>query len=416
MYCSEVINQAGSLLFPLPLREGVGGGVDVAKNSKIPQRVKPLLTGALPKHRIIYNQLQTEIAAGKYSAGVRLPSESQLVRHFRVSRPTAARALRDLQSAGLIERRAGVGSFAGHATPSTTDVRLLGLLIPGLGTTEIFEPICGEIASLARVHEYSVLWGGSMQPWRDTDASVDHMDQVCTQFIERGVAGVFFAPFELTSHRNDANRRISERLRKAGIPMLLLDRDVTVFPARSDFDLVSIDNVAGGFILAQHLLKLGCKRLGFLARPESAPTIDARITGYREALARNKMDSPRDTVLIGDAADVRFARSLVTTSRLDGVICGNDHTAALLMRSLEHAGIKVPREIRVAGFDDVKYAALLTVPLTTIHQPCRDIGEVAFRGMLERIAHPTLTARTMLLAPTLVVRESCGAYIGRAAT
>ena len=67
--------------------------------------------------------------------------------------------------------------------------------------------------------------------------------------------------------------------------------------------------------------------------------------------------------------------------------------------------------MRVVGFDDVKYATLLSVPLTTIHQSARDIAVTAYRAMLDRIAEPTLPARSLLLTPRLVVRESCGAYL-----
>jgi len=70
----------------------------------------------------------------------------------------------------------------------------------------------------------------------------------------------------------------------------------------------------------------------------------------------------------------------------------------------------------VAGFDDVKYATLVSVPLTTIHQPCRDIAVMAFRTMMERLAEPTLPARSISLTPRLVVRESCGAYLPRPKT
>jgi DNA-binding LacI/PurR family transcriptional regulator len=83
------------------------------------------------------------------------------------------------------------------------------------------------------------------------------------------------------------------------------------------------------------------------------------------------------------------------------------------MRSLEKAGFKAPRDVRVVGFDDVKYATLLSVPLTTIHQPCRDIAAVAFKTMLDRIADPTAPASSRALTPRLVVRESCGAYLQR---
>jgi DNA-binding LacI/PurR family transcriptional regulator len=366
-----------------------------------------------PKHRDISRQLRTDIAAGRYTAGGRLPSEPQLVKQFGVSRPTVARALLDLQSEGLIERRAGSGTYvkAGAPTQAAVSTRQLGLLIPGLGNTEIFERICGELAGLARVQDYSLLWGGSTHPGHDTDASIEHAEELCRQFIERKVNGVFFAPYELVVEKESANRRLAETLRQAGIPVVLLDRDLQSFPTRSDFDLVGIDNVAGGYLLAEHLIKLGCRHIYFVARPHSAPTVDARIAGVREALVRHRLETDPRWLRVGDPADVKFVRSLTAASQAEAFICANDHTATLLMRSLEAARIKVPRDVRVVGFDDVKYATLLSVPLTTLHQPCREIAAVAFKTMLDRIADPTAPATSRALTPRLVVRESCGAYL-----
>jgi LacI family transcriptional regulator len=320
-----------------------------------------------------------------------------------------------LQSEGLIERRAGSGTYVRASAPATaaSSTRQLGLLIPGLGNTEIFELICGELASLARVHEHSLLWGGSTHPRHDTDASLEHAEELCRHFIECKVSGVFFAPYELVPEKESANRRLAETLRQAGIPVVLLDRDLQSFPNRSDFDLVGIDNMAGGYLLAEHLTKLGCRHLYFVARPHSAPTVDARIAGVREALMRRRMEADPHWLRIGDPADAKFVRSLTAGKQADAFICANDHTATLLMRSLDNAGMKVPRDMRVVGFDDVKYATLLTVPLTTIHQPCREIAVIAFKMMLERIADPTLPATSVALTPRLVVRESCGAYLQR---
>lgn len=366
-----------------------------------------------PKHRDISRELRADIAAGRYAPTGRLPSEPQLVRRFGVSRPTVARALRDLQHEGLIERRAGSGTFVRKSADAAAATRLLGLLIPGLGSTEIFEVICGELASLARVHDYSLLWGGSSQPRLDTDASIDHAEELCRQFITRRVGGVFFAPFELTPQQERANRKFAEMLRQSGIPVVLLDRDIQSFPNRSDFDLVGIDNVAGGFLLAEHLIKLGCEHIRFVTRPLSAPTVDARIAGAREALVRHRLEPSPHWIASGDPADMKFVRSLIAGRQTDAFICANDYTAAVLLRSLEAAGVRVPRDVRVVGFDDVKYATLLSVPLTTIHQPCRDIAVIAFRAMMERIAEPTIPARSLMLMPRLVVRESCGAYLPR---
>jgi DNA-binding LacI/PurR family transcriptional regulator len=73
----------------------------------------------------------------------------------------------------------------------------------------------------------------------------------------------------------------------------------------------------------------------------------------------------------------------------------------------------VPEAIRLVGFDDMRVASLLTVPLTTMAQPCREIAITAFQAMRERLSDPTLPARSLLLTPRLVVRESCGAYSGK---
>lgn len=362
------------------------------------------------KHQEISQYLLAEIAAGKYAENGRLPSELQLVKQFNVSRPTVARALRDLTVGGVIERRAGSGSYVRDKTSASATTRQIGLLIPGLGTTEIFEIICGELASLGRRSEYSLLWGGSSHPRLDQDGSREHAREICEQFIERRVTGVFFAPFELTVGQDEINREISSRFSDAGIPVVLLDRDLAPFPQSGHFDVVGLDNVAGGYLIAEHLIKLGCQRIAFITRPLSAPTVERRIAGAREAMENQKIEVYPDWVQVGDPQDEKFVRSLMAGKRWDAFICANDLTAAQLIRTIETNRFKVPRDVRVVGFDDAKYATLVSVPLTTIQQPCRDIAIVAFQTMLARIADPTLPARTILLPPRLVVRESCGAY------
>jgi LacI family transcriptional regulator len=369
------------------------------------------------RYQEIARHLRDELASGRYGEEGRMPSESQLVMRFGVSRPTVARALRALEEQGLVERRAGSGTFAkpggtthGGVTPATG---LLALLVPDLGNTEIFQLICGEIASLARVNKYSLVWGGSTHPALDTDVSLKHVEDLCQQFIQRRVSGVFFAPFELVPDKEEANRRIAVTLREAGIQVVLLDRDLTPFPMRSDFDVVGIDNVAGGYMLAEHLLKLGCRRIQFVARPLSAPTVDARIAGVREALSRRRIEPEPRWVRIGELDDRKFVRDLITPPRPDAFVCANDHTAALLMRALHQNNVRVPEDVRVVGFDDVKFATLVSPPLTTVQQPCRDIALTAFRAMLDRQADPTLPACHLTIAPRLVVRDSCGAYLPR---
>ncbi len=366
-----------------------------------------------PRHRQILRELLTEIAGGKYGPGGRLPSEAQLCQKFKVSRPTVGRALRELQEQGLVDRRVGSGTYVRASRPATAEggPRQLALLVPHLPKIEIFQVICGELAGLARVHDFGMHWGGNARPRTDVDMTTQEAEELAHLFVEKGVSGVFFAPFEHTADRDPANRRIVERFRSAGIPLLLIDRDLSAFPHRSPHDLVGIDNFAGGYLLAEHLVKLGSRRVNFVTRPLSAATVHARIAGARAALTAYGLTPGEPFVQVGDPTDLGFVRKVVSGKRIEAAICTNDLTAAQFMQSLVRLKVGVPRSLRVVGFDDARHASLLPVQLTTMQQPCRDIAVAAFQAMRERIADPALPPRSILLTPRLIVRESCGAYL-----
>jgi DNA-binding LacI/PurR family transcriptional regulator len=369
-------------------------GMDQAKS--VPRRTK---------HRQVYEQVLADIESGRLKEGERLPSEIELVKEFATSRPTIARALRDLQNLGLVERKVGSGTYV-CKSQKVADSWRFGLLIPGLGSTEIFEPICGQLARLAQRQHHMILWGDFGD--KRGEVNPDLIEQVCNNYIRQTVAGVFFAPLELTEDKDRINQAVVTSLEAAGIPIVLLDRDIVPFPQRSRFDLVGIDNRRAGFLIANHLIKLGCRRIDFLLRPDSAPTVMLRIAGYREALLNAGLTSDSRWIHSGQPTDVEFVQKIMSDGAT-AVICANDLTAANLMRTLDSLGCPVPQKIRVVGFDDVRYAELLRPSLTTIHQPCADIGTIAMQAMLERIENAAFPPRDILAQPSLIVRQSCGA-------
>jgi len=358
--------------------------------------------GLPPKYEVIRQALADGIISGQYSPGDRLPSESQLVKDFSASRPTVNRALRELQLAGLIERRAGSGSFvrADAAARGYT----FGLLIPELGRTEIFEPICRGMAEAQHGSQHVLLWGSSLSAEANREQQAA---QACRQLVAKKVSGVFFAPLELTPQKDAINRSIAEALDRARIPVVLLDRDLVSYPERSRYDLVGIDNHRAGYVITSHLIRSGCRRVMFIGRPGSAPTVDARIAGYREALANSPRGiEPRVSRI--EPQDQKQVKAALAKHRPDGIVCANDFTAGHLLKTLTELGVSVPGGVRLAGIDDVKYASLLSVPLTTIHQPCPAMGAAAVGAMLERLRNPSLPARDILLNFHLVIRASCG--------
>src|SRR5262245_18377028 len=119
---------------------------------------------------------------------------------------------------------------------------------------------------------------------------------------------------------NEFNRQIADRFSDAGIPVILLDRNVVPFPQSSHFDVVGLDNSAAGYLLAEHLIKLGCKHIAFMLRPLSAPTVERRYAGIRVALAHHQMDVSPDWLQMGDPLDPKFVHSLIAGKRWDAIV------------------------------------------------------------------------------------------------
>ena len=374
--------------------------------------ILPPTPASATKYQHVFDDLRREILAGKYRPGQKLPSEADLVKRFGASRITVGRAVRELQDRHLVERRAGSGTYvrADHSRGLS-----FGLLIPDLGRTAIFEEICQGMNDAPPVADHVLLWGnaGSHSDFPDsapasTNARQEAARRLCQQYITRQVAGVFFAPLERLDPTDRTNEHIVAALEKARVPVVLLDRDFLPYPRRSRHDLVGIDNRRTGFLVTEHLLELGARRIVFLTYPHAAPTSAERIAGYREALFIHGFSIDPALVQSIDLESPAALRVMITTLHPDAVVCVNDLTAGVLMQNVLALGLRIPQDLRVTGIDDAGYAKLLPVPLTTMRQPCREIGLAAMAAMLERLGRLEMPVRDILLECRLIVRASCG--------
>lgn len=354
-----------------------------------------------PQHQLIHEKVYDAILSGKYGYGSRLPTDGTLMRAYNVSRPTVARAMRDLEQKGVVTRRPGSGTFVSLAPRD--ELTRIGLLIPGLGDTEIFEPICGEIARLCTKRNFSLLWSDASSGSNEWNESI--LLEQAQRYVDQRVTGVFFAPIEWDPELMGVNVKIAHKLRKAGIAVVLLDRDLEPFPNRSDFDLVGIDNFRSGYKQAQHLIDQGCSNIQYVALPYSAPTVDLRIKGYRSALRNAAHKIQANSVHFGDPSDSTFIDSLVKTEP-DGIICANDATAMALFKALDSSGFRIPDDSLLIGMDDSKYTDFLPTSLSTLRQPCREIGATAMEAMEKRIESPNCAPCNYTLDTELIVRES----------
>ncbi|MBR0506219.1 MAG: LacI family DNA-binding transcriptional regulator, partial [Kiritimatiellae bacterium] len=230
---------------------------------------------------------------------------------------------------------------------------------------------------------------------------------LAADYASRHVDGVFFEPIELLPGSYELSQEILSILTDRKIPVVLLDRDIVSSERRSGYDLVGINNMRAGQTLAAHVIAQGARDIRFFMPPHSAPTIHLRCQGVALAMAGAGLPWRSYSTCIASPDDVDTVRALFRGRKApDAFICGNDRTAARLLQTLGAIGKQVPRDVLLAGFDDVACAQLLSPPLTTMRQPCEEIAAVAVRTLLERIRAPSLPSREIDLEATLVVRES----------
>ena len=135
----------------------------------------------------------------------------------------------------------------------------------------------------------------------------------------------------MVSEDDPINQKIAENLSAANIPIVLIDRDIVMFPERSRFDLVGIDNIRAGYLMTRHLIHLGCKKVDFLDRPGFAPTAYQRIFGYEKALQESGIFPEGDWVHMGDPGDAKFVDRICTEKQ----ISRSEVIRALLYESLD---------------------------------------------------------------------------------
>lgn len=355
------------------------------------------------KYLKIYEDVKGKLENGEFADGDRLPTEYEYAERYQVSRPTVTRALNALEEEGLILRKSGSGSYVRPRTPPKS--KLFGLFVPGLGRGEIFEPLCTQISTASERRGYSLIWSGFDKSDKMHPLS---SGAIARRYIENNVAGVFMQPLELWPEYEELNRTVIAMFEEAEVPVVLVDSDYARFPERSRFDLVGLDNFRAGYVAARHFLEIEAERIDFLLRPYSADSVSQRIRGYAAALFDSGVQPDPEWIHFGHPEDPAFVKETVLDRGARRIICANDDTAFNLMTTLEALGLTVPQDAAIIGFDDVRYAQRLKVPLTTVRQPCEEIGSLAVETMIRRLEAPDQPPRTLLVKGTLVVRESSG--------
>ena len=305
----------------------------------------------------------------------------------KVSTATVARVQAAIDDLGFVRNDAARQLRAGRS-------RSLGLIV-----LDVANPF---FTDLARGAEDRAAEEGLAVLLGNTDDNLNREAAYLDLFEEQRVHGVLISPL------GDISERLT-RLRARGTPTVLVDRQTE----DHSFSSVSVDDVAGGGLAANHLISIGRTRLAYVGGPGTIRQVADRLAGARLAVAEHEnvsievIDTDALSVLAGRAAGLTLLKR-AAQDRPDAIFAANDLLAIGVLQALNmHGDLHVPRDIALIGYDDIAFAAAAVVPLSSIRQPSVLIGYTAVDLLLrEASGGREFEHEQIVFQPELVVRES----------
>ncbi|MFH1904382.1 MAG: GntR family transcriptional regulator [bacterium] len=326
-----------------------------------------------------------------------LSSEPRLAKEYNVSRFTVSKAISELSAEGLLYRIQGKGTFLSPKKP----LQRTGLI--GILARELDKPyIWGEVARTVEEEVYKT--GGNLLLGH-TDNSYQRFKKYIQLYQERKVDGLIIAPLMTEKKYEEINLNLLRQIEKASISYVLIDGYLENYPT----DCVIINNEEMGYSLTRHLLEQGYRRIAFISTPYCSSAKD-RLNGYKKALEEVGISCDEKLISFSKARFEKdaylLAKNLLAKQKPDAFFGVNDVFAYGAFKAIEEAGLNVPKDIGLVGFDDSTIAYKLKVPLTTVRQPREEIGEKAIQLLRKRIEKPDKKAERIVLSAKLIIRES----------
>ncbi|GAA1317168.1 LacI family DNA-binding transcriptional regulator [Nonlabens tegetincola] len=268
----------------------------------------------------------------------------------------------------------------------------------GLVVLDVESPFYMETAHAL---ERAVRESGNVVMLCNSEGDLEREEALLTMLAAQRVRGALLAPATPDAH---ADRYLNL---PGNLPIVLLD-----FDGGDEHCSVTVDNVSGGALAINHLLGLGHTRIAFLGGSPNLRQFRQRAKGARGALQAAGLD-PREHLTevsvsgIGIRDGQQAAELLLESGVPDAIFCGNDMLAFGAYRALTSAGLSVPDDVAIVGYDDIEFAKDWVVPLTSIRQPIASLGQHAAQLLLEHSAGDDAHEhRHVVLEPELIVRSS----------
>ena len=225
----------------------------------------------------------------------------------------------------------------------------------------------------------------------------------------KGVDGIIFT----SAHMGDPN--ILE-LAEEGFPIVLANRRTYHAVVKEKVDYVGIDNMQGGFLAVEHLIRLGHQRIGIIGGSSESSVGFERLEGGKRALAAYSLKEMDDYFLEGDFLKESGYRGGMKFVRMSepptAIFATNDYMALGAYQAVIDEGKRVPEEIAVVGFNDIEFTAMKGIELTTIGQKKYEMGSLSVETLVEKIeGRKAGPPKEIILKPELIIRKSCGFHL-----
>ena len=324
------------------------------------------------------------------AAGVSLGTVSNVLnRPSVVSAATRERVERAMSELGFIRNESARQLRAG------TSRALAYVMLDG--NNPFFHDVAEGIETAAEAADLSLFVCNSNSR---AEREAKHLDRLAQQRVQ----GILITPV-------DPDAPHLEEIARRGIPFVMVDRLSTA----GDHCSVAVDDVLGGRIAVEHLIDRGHQRVAFVGGPSSIGQVRERLQGAREVWSEFGM-AEEDLIHLptealtgneGHSAGERLA-GLPSRRRPTAAFCANDLLALGLLQHAVTAGLRVPDDLAIVGFDDIDFAAAAAVPLTSVRQPRQELGRTAARLVLDEAANPNHVHEQATFVPALVARASTG--------
>lgn len=299
-----------------------------------------------------------------------------------ISEPTRQRVL-------AIAEREGYIPNAIAKSLKIKSTKTLGIIIPDVMNL-FFSELARGVEDAAETKGYSVILCNS-------DNNLSKEEKYIQVLQEKMVDGIILTASE---------QSVRKSLKKRNIPLVLLDRDLLI---DDEVGRIVVENEEGAYQATDFLISKGCKNIGFISSDAMNKSSGQRLNGYKRALLAHGVNFDENKIFLKSytiETGYEGTKALLENNDLDGICCGNDLIAIGAINALKEKHIKIPQDMKIIGFDDIKISQYLDPPLTTIKQPIYELGEEAVKMLIGMIEKRDINLNKVLKTK-LIERGSC---------